>query len=200
MGLTDLQRKFAEAYTLGPTAGNATGSVRAAGYAVASDNSAGSLGSQLLKDPEVKAEIIRLRMLVTAKAAAHAVPWQRLVPAAQALQMEAVEAARATLAQLKGSDDAPIQLERVNGPLVGLIKAGLEAAETIEAYGIGKPITRTETGAPGEFEQHDLSRTIAEVRDTLALLQAAGIELTPTLTAALPGVPAEGAEGELAVG
>lgn len=183
MRLTERERRFAEAYVAGPTAGNATASVRAAGYRLKDDNTAGSWGSQLLKKPRVLAYLIELRRAQVARAAEELVPWRRLLPAAQALQMEAIETARQALAELGVRDPATgklvLDLGKVTGPIVGLLKAGLEASETVEAYGIGRPIMRSEIGEPGEFAERDLEQQVAEIREHLAFLQAAGIDLLP---------------------
>jgi len=54
VALTERKLRFIELHTTGPTAGNGSASVRAAGYNPKDDNSAASMASQLLAEAEVR--------------------------------------------------------------------------------------------------------------------------------------------------
>lgn len=212
-GLTPLQIEFCNLYVAGPNAGNGTRCIRDAGYKVESDEAAAAMASELLDRPDVR---VYLALLYAERRAGRVIqsrPWERMLPAAQALQMEAIEVARDAIASMRYSGpgqqmpptpeallgpagfaanppnpDGVVEEEQavsdtrpglnpnlVTGPLVNLIKAGLEAAQRIEEYAIGKPITRTEQGAPGAFKEQGLRETVDEIRESMGLLEAGGV-------------------------
>lgn len=226
-GLTPLQIEFCHLYALGPNAGNGTKSVREAGYKVESDEAAAAMASELLTRPDVR---MYLGLLYAERRAGRIIqsrPWDALLPSAQALQMEVIEAARDAVASMRFAEErerpAPspeallgpegftanppdpdgaeeeegqglpdperpgLNPKLVTGPLVHLIKAGLEAAEIIEAYSLGKPVTRAEQGDPGAFKEQGLRETVAEIRESMELFEAAGMAgLLTTGTEELP--------------
>lgn len=172
MGLTEKMQRFAEHYVTGETAGNATESVLRAGYGCKDRESAGALGAQLLRKPDVAEYIATLRAQRQVSFVQRMRPWQELVPEAQALEREAIALARKKVAELSDDGRKPSSAE------AGLIRAGLEAAELVQAYGLGKPIHRIEQGEPGDFYERDLNEMLAEVREYVLVLRELGIDVT----------------------
>lgn len=213
-GLTPLQIEFCHQFVHGPNAGNGAKCIRDAGYAVDSENAAAAMASELLAREDIKRYLALLYLERRAGRVVRSRPWEQLLPAAQALQMEVIEAGRDAIASLRGEalakgadgdqsagDDerGGLNPEAVTGPMVNLIKAALDAAELVEAYAIGRPVTRTEQGSPGAFKDQGLKETVEEIRESVALLEAAGlaglisppsaVEVTVTDLAVVPAAP-----------
>jgi hypothetical protein len=196
VGLTPLQIEFCHQYAHGPEAGNGAKCIGAAGYAVGSPGAAAAMASELLARDDVRRYLALLYAERRAGRVLQARPWERLLPAAQALQLEVIEAGRDAVAHLRGRSEGARKLgdgdredldgegetlqeglnpALVTGPMVNLIRAALDAAETVEAYAVGRPVTRTEQGAPGAFKEQGLRETVTEIRESMALLEAAGL-------------------------
>lgn len=213
-GMTPLQIEFCHLYAFGPNAGNGAACIGEAGYKAGTKEAAAAMASELLTRDDIRTYLALLYAERRAGRVIQSRPWEKMLPAAQALQMEVIEVARDAVASLRAAkpqtqpkptpeallgpagftgsppnpDGVPEEQEeraeaerpgldpnKVNGPLVNLIKAGLEAAELVESYAIGRPVTRTEQGAPGDFKDQGLKETVAEIRESLQLMEAANV-------------------------
>lgn len=167
--LTDREVRFAELYVEGECAGNATECAMRV-YDCKSRDSARALGSQVLARPAVAEYLSLLRLRRRVSVAQRAKPFEELLPEARALQEDAIRAGREALREIeRGAEPSPAR--------VGLVRAGLEAAELAHHYALGKPIHRTEQGTPGEFEHRELSELLHEAREYVAALRELGIDL-----------------------
>ena len=191
--LTDMQTRALYHFSVGPTRHNIPAALAAAGYELTAEDGK-SLWNELISRPAAVEYLGALAIERAERVPAELRPWDSMLPLAQTLQIASMTTALDVLAQLRAPrEDAgdgdksetpagsnldhsrlPLKFERVTGPVANLVRVGIKAAETVEAYAIGKPITRLEQGQPGEFETLDYEEALKELGEHVDTLRSLG--------------------------
>ncbi len=197
--LTPLQAEFCKLFVVGPSAGNGPRCVLEAGYRVADEEQAQAMAEELLGRPIIQRYIALLKVAEAGGKLLRSRPWDELLPDAQALQLELLRLGRDAAATMQAGAEVDeqgrriLKVERLTTPLVHITRVAADVAETVVAYAVGQPVARTEQGPPGSFRAQDLDQALTEIRESLALLEAAGLAglIQPGERALGPGSPSD---------